>query len=169
MDHRNKRKRPITEVREPRKKVPPPAYTGEFRHKVPISAGEMPGSRTDRQIVFRFDCVDLEKDCPWSMANMTPEEHRLVLEKLKQFESCRLGEITSGVFKDFTVYSNFSTCPNPEPIERLGRYYDRESDSLARFRLGGTQRLYGFLVEHEFHVLWWDPRHEIWPSEKKHT
>ena len=30
-------------------------------------------------------------------------------------------------------------------------------------------QLYGFLVDNVFHMLWWDPEHEIWPSRKKHT
>lgn len=169
MGHRNKQKHPVADVHDSRKRVPQSACRRKFKYRVPVSAGKIPENRNDRRIVFRFDCVDLEEDCPWSMAEMSPGDHRLVLEKLKQFETCSLGEIMSGAFSEFTIYSNFSECPNPEPIGRLGRYYDRQGDSLARFRLGGTQRLYGFLIDHEFHVLWWDPNHEIWPSSKKHT
>ena len=58
---------------------------------------------------------------------------------------------------------------NQTPQDRLAKYYEREGDALARFRLGGTERLYGFLVGNEFHILWWDPNHEVWPSTRKHT
>lgn len=55
------------------------------------------------------------------------------------------------------------------PAHHVAKYYEREGDALARFRLGGTERLYGFLVGNEFHILWWDPNHEVWPSTRKHT
>lgn len=47
-------------------------------------------------------------------------------------------------------------------------------DKLAHFesmtiRELFTRRLYGFLLGHVFHVVWWDPDHEIWPSKLKHT
>ena len=42
-------------------------------------------------------------------------------------------------------------------------------DDVFRFRLDGTSRLWGFVVDGIFHVLWWDPEHQICPSEKSHT
>jgi hypothetical protein len=36
-------------------------------------------------------------------------------------------------------------------------------------RLQGAPRLYGFLVGHVFHIVWWDPDHEIWPSRLRNT
>ena len=35
--------------------------------------------------------------------------------------------------------------------------------------MGGKQRLWGFLRAGVFHVLWWDPEHQIYPSWEKHT
>lgn len=43
------------------------------------------------------------------------------------------------------------------------------SDDLYRFRLNGTARLWGFREGDTFHVLWWDPDHEVYPSSKRHT
>ncbi|MEU2128489.1 hypothetical protein [Streptomyces sp. NPDC018352] len=40
---------------------------------------------------------------------------------------------------------------------------------IQRLRFTGTQRLYGFLNGNIFHVLWWDPLHEVYPSKLKHT
>lgn len=37
-------------------------------------------------------------------------------------------------------------------------------DNLFRFRLSGTQRLWGFITENTFHVLWWDPEHKVYPT-----
>ncbi|HMH92267.1 MAG TPA: hypothetical protein VK586_14425 [Streptosporangiaceae bacterium] len=40
---------------------------------------------------------------------------------------------------------------------------------ISVIRFAGEPRLYGFRDRNVFHVVWWDPRHEIWPSRKKHT
>lgn len=130
---------------------------------------EIPKDSVNRRIVFRFDCVDLEADCPWSLAHMSDEEHRLLLLKMRDFEKATVGEIISPSYQAFTCYPDFTQCPNQTPQDRLAKYYEREGDALARFRLGGTERLYGFLVGNEFHILWWDPNHEVWPSTRKHT
>jgi hypothetical protein len=39
-------------------------------------------------------------------------------------------------------------------------------DNLFRFRLSGTQRLWGFITDNTFHVLWWDPEHKVYPVGK---
>lgn len=39
-------------------------------------------------------------------------------------------------------------------------------DELFRFRLSGERRLWGFRSERTFHVLWWDPDHQVYPTEK---
>lgn len=133
------------------------------------SLTEIPKDSVNRRIVFCFDCVDLEADCPWSLAHMSDEEHRLLLLKMRDFEKATVGEIISPSYQAFTCYPDFTQCPNQTPQDRLAKYYEREGDALARFRLGGTERLYGFLVGNEFHILWWDPNHEVWPSTRKHT
>ena len=100
---------------------------------------------------------------------MSDEEHRLLLLKMRDFEKATVGEIISPSYQAFTCYPDFTQCPNQTTQDRLAKYYEREGDALARFRLGGTERLYGFLVGNEFHILWWDPNHEVWPSTRKHT
>ena len=37
-------------------------------------------------------------------------------------------------------------------------------DHIFRFRLSNKQRMYGFLIQHVFYVLWWDPEHNIYPT-----
>jgi hypothetical protein len=38
-------------------------------------------------------------------------------------------------------------------------------DSIFRFRLQGEQRLWGFRNDSTFHVMWWDPNHDIYATE----
>jgi hypothetical protein len=38
-------------------------------------------------------------------------------------------------------------------------------DTTFRFRLGGTRRVWGFIVQAHFHAVWWDRNHKIYPTE----
>lgn len=166
MGHKHKIHHPKIEAKP--KRIPDCAKANGKTYRVPHTP-QIAGDSSGRNIVFRFDCVDLADGCPWSLASMSEADHRLVLEKLREFERSTLSEILSPAYTSFTCYPDFSACPNSEPIERLGAYYDNGMDCLARFRLDGVKRLYGFLVGHEFHLVWWDANHEIWPSHKRHT
>lgn len=42
-------------------------------------------------------------------------------------------------------------------------------DTMFRFRLSGEQRLWGFRKRNVFHIVWWDPEHKVYPTEKSHT
>lgn len=39
-------------------------------------------------------------------------------------------------------------------------------EELFRFRLSGTQRLWGFRSGSLFRMIWWDPEHRVYPTEK---
>ncbi|MDX6649080.1 MAG: hypothetical protein QOJ97_1031 [Solirubrobacteraceae bacterium] len=38
-------------------------------------------------------------------------------------------------------------------------------DEMFRFRLSGKSRLWGFRAKRVFHVIWWDPDHQVYPTE----
>lgn len=38
-------------------------------------------------------------------------------------------------------------------------------ESVFRFRLGGTRRAWGYIVQAHFHMVWWDREHSIYPTE----
>jgi hypothetical protein len=46
---------------------------------------------------------------------------------------------------------------------------DEVFEEFFRFRLGGQKRLWGFVVASVYYVVWWDPDHQVCPSEKRHT
>ena len=115
---------------------------------------------------FRFDMLDLDDGCEWSMGTMSEEDHRDFLTKLKQYE--RLSPQEAKQFKTFDIYQNFGDCPNPKATRRLEEKYEG-CDTIARFRLNGKKRLFGVVYGNEFHILWWDPEHAVWPSKKRHT
>ena len=36
-------------------------------------------------------------------------------------------------------------------------------DTVFRFRMGGTKRAWGYVVQAHFHMVWWDRNHSIYP------
>jgi hypothetical protein len=39
-------------------------------------------------------------------------------------------------------------------------------DHLVNIRLTGVERIWGVRRGNACHLLWWDPRHEVWPAPK---
>lgn len=138
------------------------------RMAVPSAAARQPEDKLRRTLTFRFDCLDLENECHWSLANVSPTDQLDLLKHMRQYEAMTVGDLRSGNLSAFKSYPDFSSCPNKDAVDRLATLYGGY-DSIARFRLSSKKRLYGFLVENEFHLLWWDPNHEVWPSKKRNT
>jgi len=54
--------------------------------------------------------------------------------------------------------------------DRLRQIFDPlDFDDLLSLRLSGRERIWGILDRGAVTLLWWDPNHEVCPSELKHT
>lgn len=126
-----------------------------------------PGVERERFLRFRFDRVDLGS--PWCITKISAEDHRLLMDKLRDFERMTVNEVfhqrtaKSGLGSD---YSDLTNCPNPALLRRLAEIGLKDVDGVSRLRLTGRKRLYGIRMQNEFSILWWDPLHAIWPSQK---
>ena len=57
-----------------------------------------------------------------------------------------------------------------EALERVkARELDENLDAIFSFALENKLRIVGVRIDENFHVLWYDPEHEVCPSSKKHT
>jgi hypothetical protein len=57
----------------------------------------------------------------------------------------------------------------PEAQKRLEVLRLDDLDELVRIRLSGTERVWCAQFGNVLYLLWWDPDHNICPSQKKHT
>lgn len=64
---------------------------------------------------------------------------------------------------------NVPDLPNDKARARLVELRFDDQTRIARLRIDGPGRLYGFRQDRFFFALWWDPHHEIWPSQKRNT
>lgn len=65
-------------------RVPQAALNRHGAYRVPKNADSFDGLPDKHHIVFRFDCVDIEADCPWSLADITQTDHVTLLRKLRE-------------------------------------------------------------------------------------
>ena len=59
-----------------------------------------------------------------------------------------------------------SICPEAKADFDRCKLGERFGETLFRFRLSGEKRLWGFRVGTTFHVIWWDPGHEVCPVDR---
>lgn len=127
--------------------------------KTPI----LPDAETsDKRICWRFRHIDHEG--PWSFANVDASTWQSILRKLADFESMTVTEAFCGnPGKDYEI----TEIPHPDVPGRLDAIGLADQTRMCRFELQGLWRLYGFRQGNIFHVVWWDPQHEIWPPSHK--
>jgi hypothetical protein len=128
-----------------------------------FSRNAQPPNSDQEKPSWQIRILDFEGPWGWDLldANMLKYIHR----KLAQFETMTWAEINkpntgchSIKVKDICV----------EAQKRLAeiKIIDEELFSL---RLSGKERLWGIRENHIFKILWWDPKHEVYPVDKKHT
>ncbi|MEO5313194.1 hypothetical protein PV772_03580 [Pseudarthrobacter sp. CC12] len=117
----------------------------------------------ERKLVWRFNQIDRDGD--WSPINIDPQHIANLFEKMASFETMTIGEIFAPGSEHGKSYE-VASMPAP-PQKRLQELERDDETEIVRLRCGGAPRLYGFLREHVFHILWWDPLHQVWPSTKK--
>lgn len=115
---------------------------------------------------MRFNRVDTTGE--WCLSRIDRDDHRAMLTRLRSIESMSVNEVFHGGDEPGKHY-DVGECPN---VAMLGRLLELECDDetrISRIRFGGKARLFGFLRGNTFYALWWDPKHEIWPSLKRRT
>lgn len=112
---------------------------------------------------WKFSGIDI--DGPWGWGSILPgffmEE---LIPKMKSFESMTWEEILRRNNHEVFVYQIGS-----EAQKRLQALKLDDTEKLVSLRFTGERRLWGIRSHHILKLLWWDPKHEVYPSLKKHT
>lgn len=138
---------------------PPAALTKAPRILPPPDVG----SSRVRFIFARFDDHDWHESS--RQAERTPFES--VAAHLKSRELMTWREILTTRRKQ-----DHEVDPSAISTEAQGRLSQRVRDvsgPLWSFRVSGEQRIWGLKLGSEFHVLWWDPHHRVYPSTLRNT
>jgi hypothetical protein len=136
------------------------------RKTLPAPRALPEASTSNERLCWRYRHAD--HGGPWCFHNAAGDGFCGLLTRLANFESMTVNEaFHQGDYpgKDYDV----DQIPNRAALDRLEALGLPDMTKISVLRLGGQQRLYGFLQDNIFHVIWWDPEHEIWPSTLRHT
>ena len=112
---------------------------------------------------WNFSICDFEHP-KWSLSNS--DIYNDIIPKLCSFERQKWSEITCSDGSHWIECYKF--CKEAqERLKAVPRY--SEYDTLFSLRLTGTHRLFGYIDNGIFFIIWNDTNHEICPSHKKHT
>lgn len=139
------------------------------KKKPPLSTLSRPDSKSvrfsvdhrDEKPSWRFSTAD--RSGPFSWPN-DQEKRIAILDKLHSFDSMRWSEI-EGPDHHAVPVDDLS----PAARKRLAEIGQDDIDEVFSFHLGGRPRLICIRALNVAKVLWYDPKHAVCPSKKKHT
>lgn len=146
---------------------PNPGIPALEKH-VPAPLREFRPAGGDGCLRVRFSHVDVNG--PWCLTSIERPHFVTLLDRLKSFETMKCSEIFSPGSEVGKIYP-VADLPNMQAGKRLEELELDDQTEIARLRITGERRLYGLRPDRgpDFWVLWWDPKHEIWPSTKRNT
>jgi len=114
---------------------------------------------------FKWRCDRLDWDGPWSWHKIGLQLALSdVIPRLHQFETMTWAEVEG------PTGSHFIDCQTlcKDAQDRLQKIQEN-TDQLFSLRLGGKYRLWGVRDLATLRLVWWDPDHSVYPTEKKNT
>lgn len=159
---KNKEKRPKVAFnppgRTPRVGETPPGRSARVE--------KSPDDANDKNPVWSIATFDLGG--PWGRSPCDKDASLWleVFPKMKDFESMTWGEILKHIKRHHYCDVAGMCKKAKDRLEEIGL---DDYERLFHFGLSGTQRVWGIREQQVFRILWWDPEHEVYPSNKKHT
>lgn len=117
----------------------------------------------DLPVAWHIKCLDREGR--WCWKNIDTETFWSVIQsKLGNFETMKWSDILGPRHHEIP-----KTKLIPEAQRRLEEISQDDVDILVSLHLDGKKIIWGIRENNILKILWWDPKHEICPSPKKHT
>ncbi len=114
---------------------------------------------------WRFAMLQVADPFGWHV--LEKEKLFEVHSKLCEFEVLTWNEILIERRKqNHTVYKNQLCKEAQKQLEQIGQ---EDVDELVSLHLSGTERVWGIRDRAILRLLWWDPDHQVYPYQKKHT
>ncbi len=112
---------------------------------------------------WRTSSADLDGEWGWNKIGIKLL-FREIIPKLQNYESMTWGEIRG----EGSHFIEVGKC-SKEARKRLRYLKLDDSEHLFSLRVSGRVRIWGRVQSSIFLILWWDPEHQVYPVEKKHT
>lgn len=129
-------------------------------------------SSTENMLVeWVFDNVDKSGKFAFNI-HRADFDHKIILERLLSYSTMKWSDVKRQTHDDrkskhhYLDYERMSS----EAKERItAKKFEEDVDSIYSFALNNIIRVIGIRDGCKFHVVWYDPKHEFYPSKKKHT
>lgn len=144
--------------------------TGRGRNnKKAVCAPATQESSNNKYLVWRFDKADQNGLFRFDLER-EDMDHKLLLQKIMVYSNRTWGEIIRE-----THDQKNKTCHHPldvakvstQALERIrAMELEGRTDGLFSLRLGNLKRIVGIRENEVFHAIWYDPKHEFYPSSR---
>lgn len=123
-------------------------------------------SITDLQLNWKVS--DIDDGGPWGWDQITcPEFLRKIWEKMRNFEKQNWGEILgTDNRRNHPISVNRIIKEARQRLRDLGH---DDVEELISFRITKRQRIWAIRRQNQAFLLWWDPKHEVYPVDKRNT
>ena len=115
----------------------------------------------NRHLAWRFSSADING--PYSCGSFTLDDHRLLWERLREFEGMNIASLR----KQGSYHPLDPANAEREAKHRLQELRLDDLTMLHSFRIQGKLRLWCMQHENIMSILWWDRDHAVCLSRKK--
>ena len=130
------------------------------------------GFSTDgKKVIWLFDMIDRAGRFAFDL-NRPDFLYREVLEKVIDYGNMTWAEVKRQTHDEGKSKHHQLSLDmlSKDALDRFNaRHLEEYGDSIFSFALQNKLRIVGIRENEYFHVLWYDPKHEICPSKKRHT
>jgi hypothetical protein len=124
------------------------------------------GARFDEKVTWCITKADREGAWSWHEARDwdDAEWSQIIGPKFAEFEEMTWAQVDS--FSSGSEHKMHHGQPFGRIVdEAQDRWRERGleefADAIFRFRLGGTRRAWGYILQAHFHMVWWERHHKI--------
>jgi len=131
-------------------------------------AGQDPGSVFSMKVTWTCDDPDCDGAWSWGVARRWSQDDwdTIISPKLAEWSKLTWAEIDR--FSSGTRHKMHHTM-DTDVIRDEAQYrlieIEKYRDVIFRFRLGNKRRLLGHRIVSNFEIIWFDPTHQIYPTE----
>ncbi len=134
-----------------------------------------PAAAEDAALSWRFSTLDRAYPQEGGWAAVDEADLRRIVDRIAALDDRPPMEVVAGPAtsqRHFTVYdqSTIDRGFTADAKRQLARRERDDATEIARIRIGSAKRLYAVRTRRGvFEMLWWDPNHEIYPTEPRNT